>query len=391
MGEQIPMELLAPAGGPEQLREAIHFGADAVYLAGQHWGMRAGSRNFSDEELVQAVAYAHARGVAVHVTVNTVMTDKDADALPAFFSLLVEAGVDAVIVADLGAIALARRFAPRVAVHVSTQASVMSAAAAEEYARLGATRVVLAREMTLAQIAELRRRVTGELELEAFAHGSMCIAYSGRCLLSAGLMGPGRSASNGACAQPCRWAWSLTEEKSGAVLPVEQDGSYLLSSNDLCMIEHLRDLRAAGVDAIKLEGRSKGAYYAAAVTNAYRHVLDGEDAGPWRRELDLVSHRPYSTGFYLGEPQQNPGRVDYQRERCLVGVVEQVSAGVDGACVACVRCRNRADAGGELEVLSPGQPVRNVELHVPLVTNGELYQVRLPFAVEPLDLLCARG
>ena len=393
MGERIPMELLAPAGGPEQLREAIHFGTDAVYLGGQHWGMRAGSRNFSNEELIRAVAYAHVRGVAVHVTVNTVMTDRDADALPAFFSLLADAGADAVIVADLGAIALARRYAPQVAVHVSTQASVMSAAATEEYARLGARRVVLAREMTLGQIAELRRRVTGELELEAFAHGSMCMAYSGRCLLSAGLMGPGRSAVHGACAQPCRWAWSLTEERSGAVLPVEQDGraSYLLSSNDLCMIEHLGDLRTAGVDAIKLEGRSKGAYYAAAVTNAYRHVLDGEDARPWRQELDLVSHRPYSTGFYLGEPQQNPGRVDYQRERRLVGVVEQASAGADGACVACVRCRNRADAGGELEVLSPGQPVRSFELDAPLVTNGELYQLRLPFAVEPLDLLCARG
>lgn len=387
------MELLAPAGGPEQLREAVHFGADAVYLAGQHWGMRAGSRNFSNEELIRAVAYAHARGVAVHVTVNTVMTDRDADALPVFFSLLAEAGADAVIVADLGAIALARRYAPQVAVHVSTQASVMSAAAAEEYARLGARRVVLAREMTLGQIAELRRRVTGELELEAFVHGSMCMAYSGRCLLSADLMGPGRSASHGACAQPCRWAWSLTEEKSGAVLPVEQDSraSYLLSSNDLCMIERLGDLRAAGIDAIKLEGRSKGAYYAAAVTNAYRHVLDGEDAGQWRRELDLVSHRPYSTGFYLGEPQQNPGRVDYQRERRLVGVVEQVSAGADGTCVACVLCRNCVNAGGELEVLSPGQPVRSFELDAPLVTNGELYQVRLPFAVEPLDLLCARG
>ena len=393
MGAAIPMELLAPAGGPEQLREAIHFGADAVYLAGRRWGMRAGSRNFSDGELAQAIAYAHERGVAVHVTVNTVMTDKDADAMPAFLSLLAEAGADAVIVADLGAIALARRHAPQVAVHVSTQASVMSAAAAEEYARLGARRVVLAREMTLAQIAELRRRVTGELELEAFAHGSMCMAYSGRCLRSAGLMGPGRSASRGACTQPCRWAWSLTEEKSGVVLPVEQDGraSYLLSSNDLCMIEHLGELRAAGVDAIKLEGRSKGAYYAAAVTNAYRHVLDGEDVAPWRRELDLVSHRPYSTGFYLGEPQQNPGRVDYQRERRLVGVVERVSAGAHGTCVACVRCRNRADADDELEVLSPGRPVRNFELHAPLVTNGEIYQLRLPFAVEPLDLLCVRA
>ncbi|SES83794.1 putative protease [Olsenella sp. KH3B4] len=395
MGAAIPMELLSPAGGPEQLREAIHFGANAVYLAGRRWGMRAGSRNFSDEELARAVSYAHARGVAVHVTVNTVMTDADTDALPAFFSLLADVGADAVIVADLGAIALARTYAPQVAVHVSTQASVMSAAAAEAYARLGARRVVLAREMTLAQIAEMQRRVTGELELEAFAHGSMCMAYSGRCLLSAGLMGQRRSASHGACAQPCRWAWSLVEEKSGAVLPVEQgaSASYLLSSNDLCMIGHLDELREAGVDAIKLEGRSKGAYYAAAVTNAYRHVLDGEDAGPWRQELDLVSHRPYSTGFYLGEPRQNPGRVDYRRERCLVGVVEQVSAGAtgeNGACVAAVRCRNRAEAGDALEALSPGRSPRSFGLDAPLVTNGELYQLELPFAVEPLDLLCAR-
>lgn len=392
MGEPIPMELLAPAGGPEQLREAIHFGANAVYLAGRRWGMRAGSRNFSDEELAQAIAYAHERRVAVHVTVNTVMTDMGADALPAFLSLLADAGADAVIVADLGAIALARRYALQVAMHVSTQASVMSAMAAEEYARLGARRAVLACEMTLTQIAELRRRVTGELELEAFAHGSMFMVYSGRCLLSAGLMGPERSASRGACAQPCRWAWSLTEEKSGASLPVEQDGraSYLLSSNDLCMIEHLGELRAAGIDAIKLEGRSKGAYYTAAVTNAYRHVLDGEDATPWRRELDLVSHRPYSTGFYLGKPQQNPGRVDYQRERRLVGVVEHASAGAGGAWNVAVRCRNRAEAGAVLEVPSPGCSVRSFALAAPLVTNGELYQLELPFAVGQLDLLCAR-
>lgn len=392
MGAAIPMELLAPAGGVEQLREAIHFGADAVYLAGRRWGMRAGSRNFSDDELAQAVAYAHARSVAVHVTVNTVMTDADADALPAFLSLVAEAGADAVIVADLGAVALARRYAPQVAVHVSTQASVMSAVAAEEHARLGARRVVLAREMTFAQIAGLRRRVTRDLELEAFAHGSMCMAYSGRCLLSAGLMGSGRSASHGACAQPCRWAWSLMEEKSGATLPVEQDGhaSYMLSSNDLCMIEHLGELRAAGVDAIKLEGRAKGTYYAAAVTNSYRHVLDGEAAGPWCRELDLVSHRPYSTGFYLGEPQQNPGRVGYRRERRLVGVVERVAPRAKGSWVVGVRCRNRAEAGAVVEVLSPGYPVRSLALPAPLVTNGEIYQLELPFAVEPLDLLCAR-
>lgn len=386
------MELLSPAGGPEQLALAIHFGADSVYLAGRRWGMRSRAANFDDESLARAVAYAHRHGARVHVTVNTVMRDRDVDELPAFLRLLDDIGVDAVIAADLAAISLAREFAPHVAIHVSTQTSVMSARAAEEYARLGATRVVLGREMTLSQIAELRRRVTDELELECFAHGSMCMAYSGRCLLSAHLMGPGRSASDGSCAQPCRWAWRLGEERDPSVsATLESDGeaSYLLSSNDLCMIDHLGELRQAGVDCIKLEGRNKGAYYAAAVTNAYRHVLDGDPVLPWRDELDLVSHRPYSTGFYLGEPTQNPGRQDYARDRRLVAVVEGCERREEGW-LATVRCRNRAEAGAKVDVLSPGEPVRSAVLGEALVTNGQAYDVPLPFSVEPLDLLCAR-
>lgn len=386
------MELLSPAGGPEQLALAIHFGADSVYLAGRRWGMRSRAANFDDEGLARAVAYAHRHGARVHVTVNTVMRDRDVDELPAFLRLLDDIGVDAVIAADLAAISLAREFAPHVAIHVSTQASVMSARAAEEYARLGATRVVLGREMTLSQIAELRRRVTDQLELECFAHGSMCMAYSGRCLLSAHLMGPGRSASDGSCAQPCRWAWRLGEERNPSVsTTLESDGeaSYLLSSNDLCMIDHLGELRQAGVDCIKLEGRNKGAYYAAAVTNAYRHVLDGDPVLPWRDELDLVSHRPYSTGFYLGKPTQNPGRQDYARDRRLVAVVEGCERREEGW-LATVRCRNRAEAGAKVDVLSPGEPVRSAVLGEALVTNGQAYDVPFPFSVEPLDLLCAR-
>jgi putative protease len=386
------MELLSPAGGPEQLALAIHFGADSVYLAGRRWGMRSRAANFDDEGLARAVAYAHRHGARVHVTVNTVMRDRDVDELPAFLRLLDDIGVDAVIAADLAAISLAREFAPHVAIHVSTQTSVMSARAAEEYARLGATRVVLGREMTLSQIAELRRRVTDQLELECFAHGSMCMAYSGRCLLSAHLMGPGRSASDGSCAQPCRWAWRLGEERDPSVsATLESDGeaSYLLSSNDLCMIDHLGELRQAGVDCIKLEGRNKGAYYAAAVTNAYRHVLDGDPVLPWRDELDLVSHRPYSTGFYLGKPTQNPGRQDYARDRRLVAVVEGCERREEGW-LATVRCRNRAEAGAKVDVLSPGEPVRSAVLGEALVTNGQAYDVPFPFSVEPLDLLCAR-
>ena len=398
------MELLAPAGGPEQLRLATHFGADAVYLAGKRWGMRARSDNFTDEELALAVGWAHGRGVSVHVALNVVMNDADMDELPSYLHFLDEIGVDAAIVADLGTLTLLREHAPGVEAHLSTQASVMSARAADAWARLGVRRVVLAREMSLAQVAELRRRCSRELELEVFAHGSMCMAYSGRCLLSAELMGPERSASRGACTQPCRWGWSLVEERTGTELPVESDGrgSYLLSSNDLCMIEHLDELAETGVDAIKLEGRAKGSYYTACVTNAYRHVLDGSPVAPWRAELDAVSHRPYSTGFFFGAPEQNPGRVDYERERQLVGLVTRCEADF-GAFVVEVQCRNRAVRDTEAQILSPGEDVRHVRLAslekwddatetwVPVDVmsyNMASYRFRCPFPLSKRDLVC---
>ena len=386
----LPMELLAPAQGPEQLAMPIHFGADAVYLAAPRWGMRAGARNFSNDELAQAVTAAHAAGVSVHLALNTVMTDADIDELPPFLEMVDAYGVNAAIVADLGVMALVREHAPHLDLHVSTQASVMSAATAEQYARLGARRIVLAREMTVAQIAELRRRLSSEVELEAFCHGSMCMAYSGRCLLSAELMGSRRSPSRGACAQPCRWGWSLVEDRTpDRRIPIEEDarGSYLLSSNDLCMISHLDDLAEAGVASVKVEGRNKGSYYVACVTNAYRHVLDGQDPGPWESELMLVSHRPYSTGFYYGEPTQNPGRVDYARERTMVAVVDSCEPATDGF-IAAVTCRNSVDAGTAAQVLSPGAPVREVVLPCALARNAETYRVCLPFAVSPLDVIC---
>ncbi|MBR1828593.1 MAG: U32 family peptidase [Atopobiaceae bacterium] len=398
------MELLAPAGGPEQLRLATHFGADAVYLAGKRWGMRARSDNFTDDELADAVRWAHGRGVSVHVALNVVMNDADMDELPSYLRLIDEIGVDAAIVADLGALMLLREHAPHVEAHLSTQASVMSAATADAWARRGVRRVVLAREMTLAQIAELRRRCSRELELEVFAHGTMCMAYSGRCLLSSALMGPSRSASRGSCAQPCRWGWSLVEEQAGAELPLEEDerGSYLLSSTDLCRIDHLDELAEAGVDAIKLEGRAKGSYYTACVTNAYRHVLDGAPVAPWRSELDAVSHRPYSTGFFFGAPEQNPGRVDYARERQMVGIVQRCEADF-GAFVVELECRNRAVRDAEAQVLSPGEDVRRVKLAsleerneaegtwVPvdvMAHNMGCYRFRCPFPLSKRDLVC---
>ncbi len=397
------MELLAPAGGPEQLRMAVHFGADAVYMAGKRWGMRARSNNFTDEELAVAVSWAHAQGVAVHVTINVVMGDADMDELPRYLRFLDEIGVDALIVADLGVVTLARAHAPHVALHLSTQASVMSAAAADAWAGLGVRRVVLAREMSLAAIAELRRRCAPELELEVFAHGSMCVAYSGRCLLSASLMGAGRSASKGACTQPCRWGWSLVEEQSGAAVALEEDGrgSYLLSSNDLCMIEHLDELRDAGVDALKIEGRAKGSYYAACVTNAYRHVLDGAPVEPWRAELDAVSHRPYATGFFFGEAGQVPARSEYVRDRLMVGVVKGCVPVQEGFLVE-IECRNRAGRADVLQVLAPREDVRTTclvgleELQDgvwtgvdAMVHNMGRYRFVSPWPLGAGDLLCA--
>ena len=408
------LELLAPAQGPEQLALALHFGADAVYLAGPRWGMRAQARNFTMDELADAVSLAHATGAQVHLTLNTVMTDDDLCELPAFLAQVDELGVDAAIVADLGVMELLARCAPHVALHVSTQASVMSAAAAEAYARLGASRVVLAREMSLTQIAALRRHLTRELELEVFAHGSLCMAYSGRCLLSVELMGAGRSASRGACAQPCRWDWRLVEagSKAGAAMgpevPLEVDarGSYLLSSYDLCLIEHLDDLREAGVDALKLEGRAKGSYYTACVTNAYRQVLDGAAVAPWRGELDAVSHRPYSTGFLFGQPGQGGSTEGYVRERRMVGVVRSCETCATGGWLTTLTCRNRADQGSVLEVLSPGADVRTLALGPgmlelvdadggrvaadALVRNGATYVLRTPWPLEPWDLVCVR-
>ena len=397
------MELLVPAGGPEQLRMAVHFGADAVYMAGKRWGMRARSNNFTDEELAVAVSWAHAQGVAVHVTINVVMGDADMDELPHYLRFLDEIGVDALIVADLGVVTLARAHAPHVALHLSTQASVMSAAAADAWAGLGVRRVVLAREMSLAAIAELRRRCAPELELEVFAHGSMCVAYSGRCLLSASLMGAGRSASKGACTQPCRWGWSLVEEQSGAAVALEEDGrgSYLLSSNDLCMIEHLDELRDAGVDALKIEGRAKGSYYAACVTNAYRHVLDGAPVEPWRAELDAVSHRPYATGFFFGEAGQVPARSEYVRDRLMVGVVKGCVPVQEGFLVE-IECRNRAGRADVLQVLAPREDVRTTRLVGleelqdgvwtgvdAMVHNMGRYRFVSPWPLGAGDLLCA--
>ena len=265
-------ELLAPAGDMERLKMAVLYGADAVYLAGESFGMRSFAGNFSREELPQAVRFAHERGVRVHVTVNTMPRNAEAAALPAWLELLDSTGVDALIAADLGTFTLAGRYAPRCERHVSTQASVSNFETARAWYDLGASRVILARELSLEEIREIRQKTPPELELEAFVHGAMCVSYSGRCLLSNYMTG--RDSNRGACAQPCRYQYYLMEEKRpGEYFPVFEDGkgTYIMNSRDMCMIDHVDDLLDAGLTSLKIEGRAKSAYYAAIVTGAYRH------------------------------------------------------------------------------------------------------------------------
>lgn len=366
------MELLAPAGGMEQLRAAVAFGADAVYLAAERFGMRARAANFRMDEIPAAVAFAHEHGVKVHVTCNILMHPDDIDGLPAFFRALDAAGVDAFIIGDLGAFAVAGEVSPRVERHVSTQASVANAAAARVWHSLGASRVVCAREMSLADIARLRQEAPPDLEIEAFAHGAMCMAVSGRCLISSYLTG--RSGNKGHCTQPCRWSYQLEEEKRpGEFFPIEEDdrGTFIMNAKDLNMLAHLRALADAGVDSIKIEGRNKKAFYVATVVGAYRRVLDGEPPEVVADELLAVSHRPYGTGFYFDEAEQAPAYDGYEQETMHVADVvasslrhpernaqREVEGFPDDPQYLYLLCRNRFAEGDELEILAPHEPSR---------------------------------
>ena len=352
-------ELLSPAGSMEALEAALRFGADAVYVGGPKLQLRAGSAGFTMDALADAARAAHAAGRKLYVTVNAFPTNGEIDALGDYAQALEALGADAVIVADLGAISTIRRAAPKLAVHVSTQANCLNYAAARAYRDMGATRVVLGREMTLEQIAELRARTPKDLELEAFVHGAMCMAYSGRCMLSAYLTG--RSANRGACTQSCRWRYALVEEKRpGEFFPVEEDagGTTILSSYDLNCLGFLDRLAEAGVTSFKLEGRMKSPYYVATVTNAYRRRIDGmldgsaspEQIALLQRELDAASHRAYASGFYFGAMKQHaPEDGTYLADCMFVGVVKERLP--DGRLK--VEVRNPIREGDALEVLSP--------------------------------------
>ena len=393
------LELLSPAGDMERLKMAVLYGADAVYLAGTSFGMRSFAGNFSPEELPQAVRHAHDHGVKCHVTVNTMPRNDEIAQLPAYLEQLDSAGVDALIVADLGAFMLAGKYAPHCERHISTQQSIANYECAQSWFDLGATRVVLARECSLDEIRTIRQKVDPRLEIETFGHGAMCVSYSGRCLLSNYMTG--RDSNRGACAQPCRYQYALMEEKRpGEYFPVFEDekGTYILNSRDMCTIDHLKDLMDAGIDCIKIEGRAKSAYYAAIVTGAYRHCIDDVAAGReidpiWRDEVEHVSHRIYSTGFYYGQPGQYVENSRYIRQWQIVARVEECSE--DG--LALCSLNNKFSAGDSLEVVGPdlrpfavtAQEMRDAD-GMPLDevrTPQSRFTLQLPKAVPPMSLL----
>lgn len=360
-GTAVTPELLAPAGGIEQLRYALHFGADSVYLAGERFGLRTRADNFTHEQLQKALALTHEAGKRLFVTVNALMHNQDMGPLAEYLQELERFGADAVIVSDLAAIRLVQEHAPHVAVHISTQASCANYGAAQMYYEMGAKRVVLARELSLEEIRYIRQQVPDDLELEVFVHGAMCMAHSGRCLISNYLVN--RDANRGHCTQPCRWNYALVEEtRPGVYFPVEEGGggTFLMNSKDLMMLDHLDDLILAGVDSLKIEGRVKGAYYVATVVNAYRQVLDGAPADVFLSELERVSHRPYHTGFFYGEADQTFGDDDYLQTHDLIATVLSCEpCGPDRYRVT-VQQRNRFFEGDVLEVLTPSRPVRTV-------------------------------
>ena len=343
-------ELLSPAGDLEKLIMAVTYGADAVYLSGENFGMRAKSAGFSNEDIIKGIEYAHSQNVRVYITCNTLPREYELEILPDYLSFLQSAGADALIIADLGVLSYANKYAPNLKKHVSTQLGVVNSETAKMLYDLGADTVVLARELSLKEIKDIRKKTPEDLRLECFVHGAMCVSFSGRCLLSNYLTG--RDANRGKCAQPCRWKYHLMEEsRPGEYYEISEDnGTFVFNSRDLCMIEHIPELLDSGISSFKIEGRMKSAYYTACVTNAYRAVLDCALQGidpdiRWINEVNNTSHRPFSTGFFYGYPGQHYGDSSYTQDAEIVAVVDD-----DGYLVQ----RNKFFEGDKLELVSPG-------------------------------------
>lgn len=365
------MELLAPAGNFEKFLTALHFGADAVYLAGGRFGLRAFAGNFSEEEMRQAVKIAHDRNKKVYVTLNIIAKDKDFEGLEDYLRFLEEIGVDAVIVADLGVVAFIREKAPNIPVHVSTQANIINSYSAKLMVELGAKRLILARELSLQEIKMIRENVPSDVEIEVFVHGAMCMAYSGRCLLSNYLTG--RDSNHGECVQACRWKYIVREVNRQDELEVQEDerGSYIFNSKDLNMLSHLQELKEIGVDSIKIEGRMKSPYYVATVVNAYRRALDLLPQKPTdelERELLKASHRRYTTGFYFGDEnkQYTLDSMPVQESEFVAVVTKDTQNGVVE-----VEMRNKFSVGDTLEILSVNDEAFNKKFVVKEIRNLE--------------------
>ena len=412
------LELLSPAGNFEKMKSAIRYGADAVYLAGHFFGMRSAADNFTNEELKDAVIYAHERGVKVYLTVNTMPHGYEYERLREYLSDIKDFGIDAIIAADLGVIATIKELLPEMEIHVSTQASIVSPASALAYVALGAKRLVLARELTLSEIKEIKKAIPEDVELEAFVHGSMCVSYSGRCMLSHHIIG--RDANRGACAQPCRWNYKIVEEKRPDMpLPIEENelGTFIMSSKDMCTIEILPELIKAGINSFKIEGRMKSAYYTAVVTNAYRMAIDSYLADPDNYkfderlyvELESVSHREYCTGYYLDEPMdeaQLTSDVGYIRDKAyfataveysLDDIPKNLEVENENGRLALFMQKNKVSLGDGAEVISPGFIGRALTVNelydekgMPIESAPHPFMrfwVRAPFLVKEGDIM----
>ena len=397
-------ELLAPAGNLEKLKMSVLYGADAVYLGGKSFGLRAFGGNFSREDLREAMEFAHARGKKAYVTVNIFPHNGDLEGLPDYLEYLQEIQADALLVADLGVFMMCRKLIPDMELHVSTQANNTNWATVNAWKDLGASRVVLAREMSLAEIREIRTKC--DVDLEMFMHGAMCISYSGRCLLSNYFTG--RDANRGSCAQSCRWKYALVEEtRPGKYFPIEEDerGTYIMNSKDMCLMPNIRDVIESGVDSLKIEGRMKSVHYAASVTKAYRLAIDSYFEDPdhfevrreWMDELEKVSHRAYTTGFYYHQPtaeDQIYGKTSYDQTSDFVGLVREYDP-VTG--YAIVEQRNNMKLGQEIEVFQPTGPLYRQQITDMIDDSGEhvdvaphpqqIVQMKMTQPVEPYTIL----
>ena len=404
-------EILSPAGNFEKMRAAILYGADAVYLAGSRFGMRAAADNFTVDELRCAVAYAHERGVKVYLTLNTMPREDEYPALREYLTELSDIDIDAMIIADVGVLFLVKELLPKMEIHISTQANAVSAAACLAWYRLGAKRVVLARELTLEEIKAIRAAIPDDLELECFIHGSMCISYSGRCLLSNHVIG--RDANRGMCAQPCRWNYTFRaeiaeEKRPDTVITLEEMGgeTFMMASRDTCTIEHVPELIEAGINSFKIEGRMKSAYYTAVVTNTYRMAFDSYFSGnyeynpEWYRELESVSHRDYATGYYYSDSHTDANLASnngYIKDKAYLAVVESYDEETGEATLT---QRNKMCVGDEIELVTPGSVGRPLvvtplinEDREPIEATSHPYMkfyMQMPFAVKAGDIIRAK-